>query len=102
MTDLSPIAGLAPVHPGAFLAEVVLPALPHGKSEVARLLGISRRALYNVLEGKSDITPDLALRLGKLLGNGGAFWMNLQVQHSLREAEARLAGELEAIPTIAA
>lgn len=100
MASTAPIAALAPVHPGAFLSEVILPALPQSKSEVARLLGISRRALYNVLEGKSDVTPDLALRLGKLLGNGGEFWMNLQVQYSLKVAGERLAAELASIPTL--
>ena len=102
MASTAPIAALAPVHPGAFLSEVVLPALPQGKSEIARLLGISRQALYNVLDGKSDVTPDLALRLGKLLGNGGAFWLNLQMQYSLKTAGERLAAELEAIPTLTA
>lgn len=100
MATQDPIAALAPVHPGAFLSEIVLPALPQSKSEVARLLGISRRALYNVLEGKSDVTPDLALRLGKLLGNGGAFWMNLQVQYSLKVSAERLSAELASIPTL--
>ena len=100
MASTAPIAALAPVHPGAFLSGVILPALPHGKSEIARLLGISRQALYNVLDGKSEVTPDLALRLGKLLGNGGEFWMAMQVQYSLKVARARLVDELASIPTL--
>lgn len=102
MATLAPIAALEPVHPGSFLSEVILPGLPQGKSEIARLLGISRQALYNVLDAKSDVTPDLALRLGKLLGNGGEFWMNMQVQYSLKVAAKRLSAELASIPTLEA
>lgn len=95
----APIAGLAPVHPGVLLAEV-LAALPQGKSQITRLLKISRPALDNVLGGKSAVTPAMALRLGRLLGQAPEFWLNLQMQYDLKVAGAELAAELAEIPRL--
>ena len=52
------------------LREDVLPALGKSKTEIARLLGVSRQTLYDILDEKQPVTPGMALRLGKLLGNG--------------------------------
>lgn len=95
----APIAGLAPVHPGALLAEV-LAALPQGKSDITRLLKISRPALDNILNQKTAVTPAMALRLGKLLGQTPEFWLNLQMQYDLKVAGAAMAAELAQIPTL--
>lgn len=95
----APIAGLAPVHPGALLAEV-LAALPQGKSDITRLLKISRPALDNILNGKSAVSPAMALRLAKLLGQAPEFWLNMQMQYDLKVAGAALAAELEQIPRL--
>lgn len=95
----APIAGLAPVHPGALLAEV-LAALPQGKSDITRLLKISRPALDNILNQKTAVTPAMALRLGKLLGQTPEFWLNLQMQYDLKVAGAAMADELAQIPTL--
>lgn len=91
--------GLPPIHPGAILKEDVLPALGKSKTEVASALGVSRPTLYQVLDGQRPVTPDMAARLGKLLGNGGAFWLRLQADFDMAETETRLATELAAIPT---
>jgi addiction module HigA family antidote len=95
----APIAGLAPVHPGALLAEV-LANLPHGKSEIARLLRISRPALDKILKGITGISPAMALKLGKLFGQTPEFWLNLQMQYDLKVAGAAMAAELAQIPTL--
>ena len=59
------LAGLRPVHPGEILREDVLPALGLPKAEIARLLGISRQTLYEILHEKQPVTPAMALRVGK-------------------------------------
>lgn len=94
--------GLPPMHPGELLREDVLPALGRSKAEVARLLGISRQSLYDILAEKQPVTPRTALRLGKLLGNGPTLWLNLQRRYDLWQAELELKSEIDAMPTLAA
>lgn len=94
--------GLPPMHPGELLREDVLPALGRSKVEIARLLGISRQTLYDILAEKQSVTPAMALRLGKLFGNGPTLWLNLQRRYDLWQAERELKSEIEAMPTLAA
>ncbi len=96
------IRGLTPMHPGEMLREDALPALGKPKTEIARLLGISRQTLYDILDEKQPVTPAMALRLGKLLGNGPELWISLQRAYDLAVAERKLAGKLKRIPTLTA
>ena len=96
------LKGLPPTHPGEILADIVFPALGKPKTEIARLLGISRQTLYDILGARQPVTPAMALRLGKLCGNGAEFWMNLQRNYDLIRAEAELGDALKAIPTLKA
>lgn len=86
-------------HPGAFLREVVLPGADKTVVQMARDLGVTRGALINVLDGKSAVTPAMALRLAKLLGNDADFWLRMQAAYDLQRARKDLAEQLEAIPT---
>lgn len=88
------------MHPGELLREDVLPALGRPKTEIARLLGISRQQLYDILGEKKPVTVETALRIGKLCGNGPALWINLQQTWDLERAEAAMADELANIPTL--
>jgi addiction module HigA family antidote len=58
------------MHPGELLREEILPALGRSKTEIAKLLGVSRQTLYDILEEKQPVTPTMALRLGKLIRTG--------------------------------
>ena len=89
-----------PMHPGELLREVVLPAIGKPKTEIARLLGISRQSLYDILDEQQPVTPAMALRFGKLFGNGPELWLNLQRQYDLRKAEETIGKEVKAIPTL--
>jgi antitoxin HigA-1 len=102
MTKNPLLRGLPPVHPGELLREDVLPALGRPKAEIARLLGVSRQTLYDILAEKQPITPAMALRVGKLCGNGPDLWINMQRAYDLDVAEKELAGEIEKIPTLTA
>lgn len=70
MPKKPPKRGLPPMHPGELLREEILPALGRSKTEIAKLPGVSRQTLYDILEEKQLVTPMMALRLGKLCGNG--------------------------------
>ena len=96
------LKGLAPTHPGQHLREDILPALDRPRSEIARLLGISRQTFYDVLNEKAPITPNLALRIGKLVGGGAEVWLRMQQAFDLEAAERKIRGELKAIPTLRA
>ncbi len=93
---------IRPIHPGEMLREDVLPALGRPKTEIARLLGISRQTLYDILNEKQPITAAMALRIGKLCGNGPEIWLNLQKRYDLKIAERELGDALDAIPRLEA
>jgi len=92
--------GIDPLHPGELLREDVIPALGKSKTEIARLLGISRQALYDILNEKGPVTAEMAVKIGKLCGNGPALWLNLQRAYDLWRAERRV--DVSGIPTLRA
>ena len=96
------LRGLKPMHPGELLREVVLPALDRSKTEVAKLLGVSRQTLHDILKEQQPVTPAMALRLGKLCGNGPQLWCNLQSAYELARAEKRIGKAIAKIPTLEA
>ena len=92
--------GLPRMHPGEFLREEILPAANVSKSEIARMLGVSRQTLYDILEERQPVTAPMAVRFGKLFGNGPAIWINLQRAYDLERAEREV--DTSRIPTLAA
>ena len=102
MTKKLPKPGLPPMHPGELLREEVLPALDRPKTAIAKLLGVSRQTLYDILEERQPVTPMMALRLGKLCGNGPELWLNLQSHFDLDRLNKAKRAEIAAIPTLAA
>jgi antitoxin HigA-1 len=96
------VAGLRPMHPGELLREDILPAVARPKAEIARLLGISRQSLYDILNEKQPVTPAMALRLAKMFGGTAESWTNLQRNYDLRVAELEMADELAKIPHLKA
>jgi addiction module HigA family antidote len=90
---------VSPAHPGELVADL-LEDTRLTKGEIAIRLGVSRQTLYRVLEGKSPVTADMAVRLGKLFGNGPQLWLNMQGAHDAWEAQQRLKREIERIPTL--
>lgn len=90
---------MEPVHPGEILREEVLPALELTIAEAAEELGVPEAALEPILAGRSRVSPEMAVRLGKFCGNGAAFWLRLQAAHDLWHAERRLRDEVGKIPS---
>lgn len=87
-----------PTHPGVMLGNTVLPALNRPKTEIAKLLGLSRQSLYDILAGEQPVTPETAVKLGKLCGNGATLWVNMQSAYDLWEAEHKV--DVSGIPTL--
>lgn len=83
----------APPHPGEILREDILPHVAMSRAELARHLGISPRALGDLLAERRAVTLDLAMRLGAALGQGARYWLGVQTQHDVWQAS-----RLEAAP----
>lgn len=78
---------IAPPHPGEYLREDILPALGMTIKDLAAHLGVSRVALSELVNEKRSVSIEMAQRLGKALGNGARFWLALQMQHDIWNAE---------------
>lgn len=80
------------------MREDILPALAMSKTAVADALAVSRQTLSDILNEKQPVTPAMAVRFGKLFGNGAAFWVNLQLLYHL--ALAKRTVDISAIPPL--
>ena len=89
-----------PTHPGELLREDVIPATGKSKAGIARMLGISRQHLHDILAERKPVSPEVAVRLGKLLGNDPLVWIRMQgaydAWHACREVD------VSAVPTLTA
>jgi addiction module HigA family antidote len=75
-----------PPHPGEFLESRFLKPLAISQTELAQALGVSRRRVNELINGRRAITPDTAVRLSLFFGNDAAFWMHLQVAWDMHAA----------------
>jgi addiction module HigA family antidote len=76
-----------PGHPGAILREDVLPALRLTAGATAEALGVSHRMLHRILSERAAMTPEIAVWVGKLCGNGPGIWLAMQQAHDLWQAD---------------
>lgn len=86
-----------PSHPGALLDDII-PATGKTKVEIANLLGISRQQLYDIINERKPVSPNVAARLGKLFGDGAGVWLRMQAAHDAWQAEHSI--DVSAIPTL--
>jgi addiction module HigA family antidote len=77
-----------PPHPGRGLKDDI-DALGWTVAEAARALGVTRQQLYNVINGKSGITPEMAVRLEKGMGGTAAAWLGMQAAFDLAQVRKR-------------
>ena len=78
-----------PPHPGEVLRELCLEPLGVSVSEAARALGVSRKTLSAILNGRAGISPEMAVRLSIAFGTSAESWLNQQTQYDLWLAEKR-------------
>jgi addiction module HigA family antidote len=83
-----------PPHPGSFVKTEIIDPLGLSVKEAAHVLGITRQALSTFLNGQSDLSPEMAIRLDKAFGVSLETLMRMQNTFDIAKARAR-AGEIE-------
>ena len=79
-----------PPHPGEVLRELCLVPLGISVTYAAEALGVSRKTLSSVLNGRSGISPEMAIRLAKAFDASPESWLNQQIQYDLWKAELKM------------
>jgi addiction module HigA family antidote len=90
------------VHPGEILIEEFLRPMEISQTRLAHSIGVPPRRINEIVLGKRGITADTALRLAKVFGTSVQFWMGLQDEYEVREAQSAIKEQLERMMPIAA
>ncbi len=90
-----------PPHPGEVLRELCIEPLGITVTDAAKALGISRKTLSAILNGRAGISPEMAIRLSKAFDTTAESWLNQQVQHDLWVAQ-KSAGKIKVKQLVAA
>jgi addiction module HigA family antidote len=93
--------GLPAIHPGEFLRET-LEDIALTQTAFARVIGISATRVSHLLKGQRPVTAEIALRLGRALGQTPQYWLNLQTTFDLKMAQLEMKDSLEAVRVLAA
>jgi addiction module HigA family antidote len=78
-----------PPHPGAIIKTLCLDPLGVSVTQAAQALGVSRKTLSTILNGRAGISPEMAVRLSLAFGTSAESWLNQQTQYDLWHAESR-------------
>jgi addiction module HigA family antidote len=76
-----------PPHPGEIIREICVEPLGLTVTKAAESLGVTRKTFSMLLNGKSGISPEMALRLSKVFGRTPEGWLRLQLQYDLWKAK---------------
>ena len=76
-----------PPHPGLIIKELCLEPLGVTITDAAKALGVSRKTLSSIINGKAGISPEMAVRLSIAFNTSSESWMNQQSQYDLWQAE---------------
>ena len=75
-----------PVHPGRIVRHDCIEPLGLTITQAAKVLGVTRQALNNVVTCKSAISPQMAMRLSKAFGSNPETWLRMQLSYDLANA----------------
>lgn len=78
-----------PPHPGRSIKDACLEPLKLSVTEAAKILGVSRQALNNVVNGKAAISPEMAVRLSKAFGSTPETWLQMQLNYDLAQVRQK-------------
>jgi len=78
-----------PAHPGEIVREECLKPLGLSVTAAADALGVTRKALSDLLNGHTGVSPDMAIRLEKVFGSTADTWLGMQMQYDLWGARQR-------------
>jgi addiction module HigA family antidote len=81
-----------PPHPGRIVRQECLEPLHLTVTKAARLLGVNRNTLNNLVNERSGISPEMAVRLSKAFGSTARTWLAIQMEYDLAQAEAKADG----------
>jgi addiction module HigA family antidote len=73
----------SPAHPGAILLEMYIKPMKVTITEAADALGVSRKHVSAIINGRVPVTPDMAMRLAGVFGTEAELWVNMQAQYDL-------------------
>jgi addiction module HigA family antidote len=93
---------VAPAHPGELMREIIKEHARIPVAKAAREMGITRAALYTVLNGKGRVTSDMALLFGKLTGAVPDLFLHMQDGHDLWHSRQKLRTRLGKIKWVRA
>lgn len=79
-----------PAHPGEVLKELYLEPLDLTITEAAEALGVSRKTLSALVNGRYGVSPDMAMRLSKAFGTTAKLWLNMQHNYDLWQVKQRI------------
>lgn len=79
-----------PLHPGTFIKRVYLEPFEIGSNELARKLQVSGGLVSRLLNGKTDVSPAMALKLSVVLGRSPESWLLMQGNYNLWEARKKV------------
>lgn len=86
-----------PVHPGGYLKDAYLEPLKISVTEAAKRLGVSRQAMSEIVNGRSGVSPVMALRLSDAFSTSPEFWMNMQRNRDLWQARRKFKSHISPI-----
>ncbi len=78
-----------PPHPGEVLRELYLEPLGVTVTEAAERLGVTRKTLSELVNGRSGVSPEMALRIGAATKSTPESWLNMQMHYDLRQTRRR-------------
>ncbi|XOV83673.1 MAG: HigA family addiction module antitoxin [bacterium] len=90
-----------PPHPGEVLKALCIEPLELTVTKTAEALGVSRKTLSAILNGRAGISPEMAIRLGKAFNTSAESWLNQQLQYDLWQAKQSI-GDIQIQPLVAA
>ena len=76
-----------PPHPGGIIREFCIEPLNLTVTDAAKALGVTRKTFSSLLNGRSGISPEMALRLSKVFGRSPEAWLKLQLQYDLWQTQ---------------
>jgi addiction module HigA family antidote len=80
-----------PPHPGAVIRELCIEPADLTVTAAAEVLGVSRKALSELLNGHAGISPEMAVRLSKAFGGSAESWLTQQMQYDLAQVQKKAA-----------
>ena len=100
MKNQSTNSRLPNIHPGEVLHEEFMIPMGISQNRLARDIGVPPNRVHAIVHGQRSVTADTALRLARYFGTSAEFWLGMQIQYDLEEAERTIGKELTGIALV--